>query len=305
MFRAPGVARRRIAVTCAVLALAVALSPVPVGSQGRPAGRATAPASLRLYVLDGGVLESDPGRYQLTKEDVGITELAVTSFLIVHPKGTLLWDTGAIADDSWTPTGKPIRRRLVLSDSTERYVTVRQTLGAQLKAIGYPPARIQYLALSHYHWDHTANANMFVNATWLVSPEERSAMLPEKAPAVGYPSTYADLKRSKTTIIKTEDYDVFGDGLVVIKRARGHTPGHQVLYVKLAKTGGVILSGDLYHYTAERTLDRVPTFEVDAKQTRRSREAIEAFQQKTDAALWIQHDLKTMAGARKAPRFYD
>jgi glyoxylase-like metal-dependent hydrolase (beta-lactamase superfamily II) len=98
---------------------------------------------------------------------------------------------------------------------------------------------------------------------------------------------------------------VFGDGLVVIKRAAGHTPGHQVLFVRLAKTGGVILSGDLYHYPAERTLNRVPNFEVDAAQTRRARQEIDAFQQKTQAALWIQHDYKARAATRKAPRYYD
>jgi glyoxylase-like metal-dependent hydrolase (beta-lactamase superfamily II) len=284
----------------------VSLSPAQAGTQARQGSRAPSrPSPLRLYVLDGGVLESDPTRYRLTKQDVGATELAVTAFLIVHPKGTLMWDTGAIADDTWTPTGRSIRRRLVLSDGTERFVTVKQTITAQLRAIGYPPARIDYLALSHYHWDHVANANLFAQSTWLARPEERAAMFPDKAPPVGYPSTFAELKNSKTTLITTADYDVFGDGLVVLKRARGHTPGHQVLYVKLAKTGGVVLSGDLYHYPAERTLDKVPTFEVDEKQTRRSRQEIDAFQQKTDAALWIQHDLKTMTGARKAPRFYD
>jgi glyoxylase-like metal-dependent hydrolase (beta-lactamase superfamily II) len=92
---------------------------------------------------------------------------------------------------------------------------------------------------------------------------------------------------------------------VVIKHAPGHTPGPQVLYVKLAKTGGVVLSGDLYHYPAERTMNRVPTFEVDAAQTRRARQAIDAFLQKTRAALWIQHDFKAMAATRKAPSYYE
>ena len=269
------------------------------GQANRAAG------GLRLYVLDGGILESDPTRYRLTKEDVGDSRLAVTSFLIVHPKGTLMWDTGAIADDSWTPTGKPIRRRLVLSDSTERFVTVTQSLGAQLKAIGHQPSSITYLALSHYHWDHTANANAFTSPTWLVRPEERDAMLPEKPPVVGHPSTYADLKRSKQLLITRDDYDVFGDGSVVIKHASGHTPGHQVLYVKLPKTGGVLLSGDLYHYQAERTLNRLPTFEVDEAQTRAARAAVDSFLKKTGAALWIQHDLRAMAALKKAPQYYE
>jgi N-acyl homoserine lactone hydrolase len=78
-----------------------------------------------------------------------------------------------------------------------------------------------------------------------------------------------------------------------------------VLYVKLAKTGGVVLSGDLYHYPEERTLNRLPTFEFNADQTRASREALETFLNRTGAQLWIQHDVTAMARIRKSPNFYD
>ena len=53
---------------------------------------------------------------------------------------------------------------------------------------------------------------------------------------------YIALKDSKTKILKGQDYDVCGDGTVVVKAAYGPTPGHQVLYVKLAKTGPVRLA---------------------------------------------------------------
>ena len=263
------------------------------------------PQSVRLYVLDGGTLESDPARYQLTKEEVSATPLSVTAFLIVHPRGTLMWDTGAIADDSWTPAGRPVRRRLVLSNSQERLVTLRTTMKAQLAAIGYTPQDITYLSLSHFHWDHTANANQFVKSTWLARQVERDAMLPDKAPDPPQPSNFADLKNGKTVLIATDDHDVFGDGTVVLKLAKGHTPGHQVLYVKLAKTGAVVLSGDLYHYPEERTLNRLPTFEFNVDQTRESRTALDAFLKKTGARLWIQHDLTAMAKTRKAPAYYE
>ena len=299
------VSMRSKVVAGVLVTAAIAASMSVRGAQNGRGTTAAAVRSVRLYVFDGGTLESDPTRYHLTKEDVGVPQLAVTAFLVVHPKGTLMWDTGAIADNTWTPQGRPVRRRLVLSDSAERFVTLSKQLIPQLRAINHPPELVNYLALSHYHWDHTANANAFVGSTWLVRREERDAMLPDKPPAVGYPSTYADLKRSKTTLITTDDYDVFGDGTVVLKKAAGHTPGHQVLYVKLAKAGGVVLAGDLYHYPAERRLNRLPTFEVDEGKTRKSREAIDAFLKKTGAALWIQHDFQGMAKIRKAPQYYE
>ena len=263
------------------------------------------PLSVRLYILDGGTLESDPARYRLTKDEVSATQLSVIAALIVHPKGTLMWDTGAIADDSWTPTGRPVPRRLVLTNSQERRVTLRTTMKAQLAAIGYAPSDVTYLALSHFHWDHTANANQFVKSTWLARQVERDAMLPDTVPDPPQPSTFADLKNGKTVLIAGDDHDVFGDGTVVLKLAKGHTLGHQVLYVKLAKTGGIVLSGDLYHYPEERTLNRLPTFEFNVDQTRESRTAIEAFLKKTGAQLWIQHDFTAMAKIRKAPAYYD
>ena len=288
---------------CSIATLVLAVLPLPASTSQKTVPRP--PQTPRLYILDGGTLESDPARYRLTKEEVSATQLSVIAALIVHPKGTLMWDTGAIADDSWAPTGRPVQRRLVLNNSQERRVTLRTTMKAQLAAIGYTPDAITYLALSHYHWDHTANANQFVKSTWLARKIERDAMLPETAPEPPQPSTFADLKNGKTVVIQEDDHDVFGDGTVVLKLAKGHTPGHQVLYVKLAKTGGVLLSGDLYHYPEERTLNRLPTFEFNVDQTRESRAAIEAFLKKTGAQLWIQHDFTAMAKLKKAPAFYE
>lgn len=261
--------------------------------------------SVRLYVLDGGILESDPARYRLKPEEVTTSQLSVAAFLVVHPRGTLMWDTGAIGDDSWVPTGEPVSKHLVLSNGQDRRVTIRSSLKTQLGAAGYASADITYLALSHYHWDHVANANDFGSAIWLVRQSEREGMFPQPAANPPQPSTYAYLQNSKTTIITTDEYDVFGDGTVVIKSTPGHTPGHQVLSVKLAKTGGVVLSGDLYHYPEERTLNRLPIADFDQEQTRRSREALEVFLKQTGAQLWIQHDLVAHTKLKKAPDYYD
>jgi N-acyl homoserine lactone hydrolase len=231
--------------------------------------------------------------------------MSMACFLIANPKGTLIWDTGAVPDDSWTPTGRTITHHISLPDGGTRDAELGKSLRGQLAEIGYLPSDITYLALSHYHYDHTGNANEFAGATWLVPQIERDTMFGGKPSGSIQPSTYSALRDSKTIIIKADEYDVFHDGSVVIKSAPGHTQGHQVLYVKLAKTGGVVLSGDLYHYPAEKTLDRVPTFEYNAAQTRASRKMIDAFLKKTHAQLWIQHDIVGFAKLKKSPQFYE
>jgi len=260
--------------------------------------------SPRLYVLDGGVLASDTARYRLTDADVEEVPLSVASFLIVHPRGVLLWDAGAVADGERSgPVG--FEQRLVRRDAQERFVKLAPSLASQLKAAGYEPSDVTHLALSHYHWDHTADANTFAHAQWLVPKLEHDKMFSADPPGGTRPETYSALKNARTTLLTAGEHDVFGDGSVVIRAAHGHTEGHAVLYVKLAKTGGVVLAGDLYHYPAERTLNRLPTFEVSEAETQAARAELEQFLRRTNAALWIQHDLVAHRKLKKAPEYYD
>ena len=289
-----------------LLAVTVAFLTVAVLAADSRAQGLRLPQSLRLYVFDCGILHnSDAARYRFKKEELATLEMSVACFLVAHPKGTLVWDTGAVPDNAWTPTDTPTAQHILLPDSQQRDITVVKSLKGQLAELGYSPSDITYLVLSHYHYDHTANANEFAGATWLVRQVEREAMFAEKAPGTTQPSSYSALRNSKTILLNTDEHDVFGDGTVIIKSAPGHTPGHQVLYLKLPKTGGVMLSGDLYHYPEERKLDRVPTFDFNEDQTRASRVMIEAFLKKTGAQLWIQHDIIGNAKLRKSPNFYE
>ncbi len=264
------------------------------------------PTSVRVYVFDGGKLDGgDPARFSLTRQEMAEPDMSIAAYLIVHPRGVLMWDSGALPDSELTREGTMTRYRIVLPNGNERFVTTAKKLATQMAATGYSPRDVTYLALSHYHYDHTGNANMFAGATWLVRQNERDIMFPDKPNDLTRPETYAALKTSKTTIIRTDDYDVFGDGTVVLKWTPGHTPGHQVLFVKLAKTGPLVISGDLYHYPEERRLNRVPTFDVDPKQTAASRTALDVFMQKAGAQLWIQHDLTNHRKLNKAPAFYE
>jgi glyoxylase-like metal-dependent hydrolase (beta-lactamase superfamily II) len=294
-----------LAVAATTILLA-AQSTVSAQTPSSSAQKAKPPRTVRLYVFDCGVLHNpDMGRFNLKNEDVTTSDMSMACFLIAHPKGNLIWDTGAIPDDSWTPTGGMVTQHVTLPDGQQRNADVDKTLRGQLAEIGYTPSDIKFLVLSHYHYDHTGNANEFAAATWLVPQLEHDAMFGGKAFGTMQPSTFSALQKSKTVILKQDEYDVFGDGAVIIKSAPGHTQGHQVLYVKLVKTGGVVLSGDLYHYPAEKTLDRVPTFEFNQEQTRASRVAVNAFLKKTGAQLWIQHDFVGNSKLKKSPQFYE
>jgi N-acyl homoserine lactone hydrolase len=252
--------------------------------------------SVRLYVFDCGHLKSgnpDP----LLQRGITITDMSVTAFLIVHPRGTLLWDSGVIPDELIQPGG-----------TTEARATVRTTIKGQLAEIGYKPSDITYLALSHNHYDHSANANEFAGSTWLVQRPERAAMFPDTPPATpnNAAARFSGLKNSKTMILDG-DYDVFGDGTVVVISTPGHTPGHQSLFVKLKKTGAVVLSGDLYHYPAERTLKDFMPFAAlgNPGQEVASKAKIEALLKEKKAKLWIQHDIVANAELKKSPAYYE
>jgi N-acyl homoserine lactone hydrolase len=279
---------KTLLVVCAFAALApLALSQTPP----KP------PKSVRLYVFDNGVIKGlDPATFHLKKEEIATADMVVCSYLIVHPRGTLMWDAGAIPDADLKADGSPV---------TQGRFTATRTLRSQLAALGYAEKDITYFGLSHYHGDHTANANDFAGATWLVQQPERDAMFAEKGPPITQRAQYIALKDSKTRILNGQDDDVFGDGTVVVKAAYGHTPGHQVVYLKLAKTGPILLAGDLYHYQEERNTDKTPTFEFDRNQSLASRAAIEAFIKKTGAQLWIEHDLASFNKQKKSPAYYE
>lgn len=277
-----------------IFAVVLAMAAVAAPRAQARAGKVRSP---RIYVFDDGAIKGLGAQlFNFTKEELPNTDVVMVSYLIVHPKGTLMWDSGGIPDSAFKTDGTEVKSGVMTAD---------HELLPQLAAAGYTPKDITYFALSHYHSDHTGNANAFAGSTWIVQKAERDAMFADKPGQIMATATFSALKDAKTKILNNENYDVFGDGTVVIKSAPGHTPGHQVLFVKLKKTGPVILAGDLYHYPIERTTGRVPTFEFNADESRTSRQKIEAFVKQTGAKLWIEHDAPTFASLPKAPKYVD
>ena len=279
----------RVAIT-AVATIVITLS---LAAQSKP----PSVTSVRLYVFENGFIRGlDTKLFNLARDEVKEPDFVNSSYLIVHPRGTLQFDAGGIPDSAFKGDGAPV---------TEGVQSATKPLVPQLAAAGYRPADVTYFALSHYHADHTGNANAFAGSTWITQKAERDFMFSEKPQGIIQPATYSALKNATTRILDNEDFDVFGDGTVRVISAPGHTPGHQVLLVRLPKRGPVLLAGDLYHYPEERAKGILPTFEFNAEQSHAARAKVEALLKQTGAELWIEHDMATHATLPKPPAYVE
>lgn len=237
---------------------------------------------VKLYQLVGGSILVK--KLEVFSQDTTYTgqskQFTDAYYVISHPKGNLMWDAGlpeqlVIPEPYNEPSGV---YRIQRPDS----------LANQLKSIGFTIDDFKYFAMSHSHFDHTGHANYLKDATLLIQENEYNANL-------------ADTLQQKnaamialTNVKKINgDYDVFGDGTVVIKYMPGHTIGHQVLYVEVAGLDKpVLLTGDLYHFEENRENKGVPSFNYDVKQTLESMDKFEAFAKEKNATVIIQHSPK-------------
>lgn len=257
-----------------------------------------ASAEVRLFAMECGRgtahqlgIFADSGVY-----DGQERKLVVSCFLIRHPKGDLIWDTGMPDSLATNPEGRV---------SAAFTFTVPKTLESQIAALGLTPGDIEFLALSHSHLDHSGNANMFAASTWLSDPRERAWMFGEAA--ADNPSTAANYNALKQaeTIDVIGRYDVFGDDSVVLIPTPGHTPGHLSLLVRLAHSGPVLLTGDLFHFRESLERDLVPRFNVDRAQTVASMAKFKDLAARLSARIIVQHDLGDFAALPQFPEYLD
>jgi len=177
----------------------------------------------------------------------------------------------------------------------------------QLQQAGLTAANVTFVAFSHFHADHTGNANLFAGSTWIINRDElawATGTPGPQPPGIVDPATFSAYKTAKTKVIDG-DYDVFGDGTVRILKAPGHTPGHQVLLLRLKKSGAVILAGDLYHFRHDREARLVMTVNTQRADSLASFDRIEKLAHNTHARLIVQHDPEDFKSLPKFPAYLD
>ena len=73
----------------------------------------------------------------------------------------------------------------------------------------------------------------------------------------------------------------------------------------LAKTGYVVLTGDLAHFKDNWDKDRVPSMNTSADQTHASHAKVAQMLADKKAKLWINHDMPTFAAQKHSPQYYE
>ncbi len=248
---------------------------------------------IKLYTLDCGTIQvSDMASFDNKGRLNGQSSmLKVPCYLIRHAKGDMLWDAGFNETMVDNPPAKPNGAFLAS-------MTVKLT--DQLAQLGLAPSDIEYLALSHWHPDHSGNAGLFANSVWVVNRAERDFMFSDAMRAAN--SDYAALETA-TTIQFDDTYDVFGDGTAVITSTPGHTSGHSVLLLTLEKAGAMLFSGDLYTHARGREIRAIPTFNVDAEQTIKSMALFEQIAIDNNARVIIEHEKTHFDALPKFPNY--
>ena len=255
-------------------------------------------SELKLYVLECGLVEVK--KLAIFNPNLDATrsmDLPVPCFLIQHPtKGYLLWDAGLNDKLAVYKNGVPYF-------NGDMRLKVSKTLASQITSMGLTADDITYFSPSHLHLDHGGNANDYAKSTLIIQTVEYDTAFSEQAAQYGMLiENHGSLKDANRIELKG-DYDVFGDGSVVILSTPGHSPGHQSLFVKLLKTGPILLSGDLYHFQENRDAYGIPSFN-DKKATIQSFAKVDQILDATGAQLWIQHDPVFYKQRLMAPAFY-
>jgi glyoxylase-like metal-dependent hydrolase (beta-lactamase superfamily II) len=204
-------------------------------------------SELALYAFTCGHLTIPLGF--LLAGQKGRIKVPVPSYLIAHPRGVALFDSGL----NLASRGDPVA---YMGEQGAKYATFHfdegEEVAARLRALEIAPEDVTHLVNSHLHYDHSGGNAQLPNADVVVQRREweHALSLPDDDP--GYRRVDFDTGQRRQLI--SGEHDLFGDGTVTCFPTYGHTPGHQSLRVRTER-GEFVLCGDACYL--KRTLDEL------------------------------------------------
>ena len=245
-------------------------------------------AKLKLYVMKIGQINLPDKGHMTPGSGVGQPiSMPAYCYLIEHEKGIVLVDTGE-------ENGGPA----VASEEEYCY--------NQIEKIGYKPDDIDYVVMTHLHVDHAAFMNKFPNSTFIVRNEElKVAWWPEKCEK-GYVYDHYRDTRDFDFIqpCDDEEYDVFGDGTVVLVDTKGHTRGHQSVIVNLENSGKFVLASDAASLEENLEAKIQPGYCSNPWFAMRSLDKLENYK-RAGYKILFGHDVEQEKELKIFPEYYD
>jgi N-acyl homoserine lactone hydrolase len=253
---------------------------------------------IRLYAFFGGSEFADKSMLTLFR-GLGVQrQIPFQFFMVEHPAGRMMFDTGA----NPAAVKKPEDYRP--SREFHSAVTEADLAPSRLAEVGLKPEQIDLVANSHLHYDHAGGNRFFTHAQFLVQFDElQGAWWPESYARDNYCREDFDLT------VKYEelegDHDVFGDGSVVLIQTPGHTRGSQSLVLRLRDAGTMVLAQDAV-YLRENLDDLVlaPTC-WDQRAMLHSFKRLRDLRRIDNAVVVPGHDIDAWAQLKHAPDYYD
>jgi N-acyl homoserine lactone hydrolase len=252
---------------------------------------------IRVYALCTGAVEIDRASMVSDLTPGQRWTVPVLSFLVDHPRGRLLFDTGVHCQARIDPVGR-------LGAERAKRLGVRSQEGEdvvpQLAKLGLTPDDVRYVVNSHLHFDHCGGNEFFPRSTFLVQKAELDAartpgFVPKYSPSpidFDHPLDYQAIEG---------EHDVFGDGTVVLFPTYGHTPGHQSIRVRAGKGADLVCAADACYTRDNMDRDVLPNVLWNPSVMRESLATLRALRDRAGATMFYGHDPEQWAATPRAP----
>ena len=258
----------------------------PAAERGRSCG------GLRLYAMTCGWLSSDLGMMLAGKR--GTIHFPVPAYLIEHPRGRVLFDTGLHPQTMHDARGRVGK----LVDFFQVHFRPGEDIRSRLAELDVDADRVDYVINSHLHFDHAGGNELVPNARVIIQEREWEAgRLPEAIESNGYHP--GDYEHGHLVRRVNGGFDLFGDGAVVTVPTFGHTPGHQSLKLKLSG-GEVVLAADACYFRESLENLHLPSLVHDRGQMLKSLLLLRELKRK-GARIFYGHDPEFWRQVPQAP----
>jgi N-acyl homoserine lactone hydrolase len=215
---------------------------------------------MKMHILSGGRLRVRKSMYVPTAERGETMDLPVSSVLLRHAQGNVLFDTGchpSVAEHAEQRWGGLVRVMTPVMPADDNVLN-------GLKCVGLAADDIDVVVCSHLHPDHCGCNEFFKKATVVIHAREVEAARAPGAEAAGY--LPAEWDHPMPMDLVEGQRDLFGDGAIVLLPLPGHTPGTMGALVQLERSGPFLLASDTVSLRTTLDDDILPrnTWNTDA-----------------------------------------